>query len=192
MSRKFTSLYLSLCMTKKNALSKELEAQIFDLEKTLDKRALLQDDNLPKSISELRDRVIYVHRIAEQAVFYHSINIVLERSTKDSNYSNNTFLAWADLIGDLANYLSSLRSFRAQYEFSKYLKALPPELLSKIWRLNEVRNRLVHTKDGKWEMYLDKNNCLGVLKLCCDILEELDGVEAWLDKVEREILQDKK
>ncbi|MFZ2206677.1 MAG: hypothetical protein WA061_05825 [Microgenomates group bacterium] len=176
-------------------MNKALEADIFELEKKIEKRALILDDDLPETITKLRDCVLYVHRIAESDLFYHSVNIILERTTKDPKYTDENFVEWTKLMGDLSDYLNSLRSFKALFDFSKQFHAMPPELLEKIWKLNEIRNKLVHVKvrphdkNEKWRIYEDRNNYHKVLVLCCEILDDLAKLEAWFEKVEKELMK---
>lgn len=169
---------------KTSKKEKTLRAEILDLEHKIDRFAVLGDEDVPEEIKKLRHRIFFVHNVVEFQLTMRIISVIIEKANPAPSLSEKFFTSISELIGELAEHLNKM-TFRNKYEYAKSLRAYSGELLSKIGKLNEIRNTLAHTRNQKYKRFVKQEEYKKALETSAWILEKINGYEDFLDRVER-------
>jgi len=169
--------------------SKDLELQIFDLEKEIDRIILEGDDDLNEELQNLRRRVLYVHSLAE-----YKIEVFIGfKIFSDADYSVEKWNKEAvnKAIETITNMfiVSRQLTFVKKLELAKDLHVIEDDLYSDLKLLNTLRNTLSHTKDNKYKEYLSKEMQKEALELSLRVAKKIKDVNAKVNKmfVERQV-----
>ncbi len=114
---------------------------------------------------------MYAHSVIENRMIALAIDKIIERTTLAPDYSEEMFCNISSIMGDLHEYLNEL-GYLQRLDFAKASGAIRGELYAKVKELNNIRNALSHTKDKKYQIYLNNQKHLEALQLICWLLDQ--------------------